>query len=298
MSGHGRAGPDRRGEPSGGVAVVTDSTADLPLALAEERGLRVVPMSVAFGSEVAISGVTISVETFYERLAEARELPTTSQPAPAWFEEAYGDCADAGAGAVVSIHLSSKLSGTVELARRMAERAALPVEVVDSRQVSGGLALMALTAQRTAAEGGDAAAVAAAARAVGRSLRSMVVVDSLDYLRRGGRLTGTEALLGSVLRVKPMLGLVDGRIEMLARSRTWRRARQQLVERAVEHVGSTPAHVMITHALAPERAGELLAELEEVVDVADSLTAPIGPVIGTHTGPGAVALALCPAPDG
>ncbi len=277
------------------VAVVTDSTADLPLELAEERGLRVVPMSVAFGSEVLISGVTISTEEFYARLEEADELPTTSQPAPAWLEEAYADCADEGFDAVVSLHVSGALSGTAALARQVAAQAALPVEVVDSRQVSGGLALMALAAQRAASAGGDVAGVLAAAERVRAGLRSMVVVDTLEYLRRGGRVTGLQALVGSVLRVKPMLGVEDGRLEVLSRSRTWKRARQQLVTRAREHLADQPAHVLITHALAPGRAAALLDDLEGQLRVADSLTTPIGPVIGTHTGPGAVALAVAPA---
>lgn len=277
------------------VAVVTDSTADLPLELAEERGLRVVPMSVAFVSEVLISGVTISTEDFYARLEEADELPTTSQPAPAWLEEAYADCADEGFDAVVSLHVSGALSGTAALARQVAAQAALPVEVVDSRQVSGGLALMALAAQRAASAGGDVAGVLDAAERVRAGLRSMVVVDTLEYLRRGGRVTGLQALVGSVLRVKPMLGVEDGRLEVLSRSRTWKRARQQLVARAREHLADRPAHVLITHALAPERAAGLLDDLEEQLRVTDSLTTTIGPVIGTHTGPGAVALAVTPA---
>lgn len=278
----------------GGVAVVTDSTADLPRSIAERRGLHVVPMSVAFGSEVLVSGISIDVEEFYERLAGAAELPTTSQPAPAWFEEAYAACADAGAEAVVSLHVSSALSGTVDLARQVAAAADLPVTVVDSHQVSGGLALMVLAAQRRAQAGGSAEEVTQAAAAVRDRLSSMVVVDTLDYLRKGGRLTGTQALLGTVLRVKPILGLVDGRLEVLSRHRTWARARQELVERTVEHAAGRPLRAVITHALVPERAAGLRAALAEAVELVDSLTTPIGPVIGTHTGPGAVALAAYP----
>lgn len=285
----------RSGPARGDVAVVTDSTADLPPSLVEESGLHVVPMSVAFGSQVLVSGVTISVEEFYDRLGEARALPTTSQPAPVWFEEAYAGCAAAGASAVVSLHVSSTLSGTVDLARQVAADAPLPVTVVDSRQVSGGLALMVMAARRRARAGGDATAVVEAAEEVRAGLLSMVVVDTLDYLRKGGRLSGTQALLGTVLKVKPLLGLVEGRVEVLSRSRTWRRARDRLVERAREHLGGRPAQAMITHALAPDRAEELLEALREAVVVADSLTTTIGPVIGTHTGPGAVALAVCPA---
>jgi hypothetical protein len=140
----------------GGVGVVTDSTADLPLALADELGLRVVPMTVTFRDRTFISRVTISDEEFYERLAASAELPTTAQPNPAWFEEAYADCADEGLDAAVSIHVSKQLSGTVSSAMRAAEDAPLPVTVMDSRQVGGGLALMALAAQKVAQSGGSA----------------------------------------------------------------------------------------------------------------------------------------------
>lgn len=283
---------------AGRVAVVTDSTADLPPWLVEERALRVVPMSVAFDSDLLVSGVTISVEEFYRRLEEAVTLPTTSQPAPAWFQEAYAECDDAGATAVVSIHLSSTLSGTVDLARQMAAEAPLPVTVVDSSQVSGGLGLMVLAAERRAVEGADVGEVVEVAERVREGLSSAVVVETLEYLRKGGRLSGTQALIGTVLKVKPVLGLVDGRLEVLSRSRTWRRAREHLVERARDHLAGRPARVAITHALAPERARELLGRLREEVAVQDSLTTTIGPVIGTHTGPGAVALAVCPAAAG
>lgn len=282
----------------GGVAVVTDSAADLSLELAEGRDLRVVPMSVAFGSDVRISGVTISDEEFYARLGTAQALPTTSQPAPPWFEEAYADAADAGADAIVSIHVSGALSGTVGLARRVADSAALPVEVVDSRQVSGGQALMVLAAQRAAAAGGGVPDVLRAAHRVRDDLESLVVVDTLDYLKKGGRVSGLQALVGSVLRVKPVLGVRDGRVEVVERTRTWSRARDRLVEHAVDHLRGRPAHAVVTHALAPDRAADLLDHLDERAEISDSLTMRIGPIIGTHTGPGAVALAVSGATDG
>ena len=129
------------------VAVVTDSTCDLAGADAEELGVRVVPLSVLFGDRVAFSRVSVTDEQFYEQLAATDELPTTSQPSAPWFEEAWADARDAGHEAVVNLHLSAELSGTVERARALAPSAPLPVTVVDSRQVSGGLALQVLAAQ-------------------------------------------------------------------------------------------------------------------------------------------------------
>lgn len=277
------------------VAVVTDSTADLPSDLAEVLGLRVVPMSVMFGDRTYTSRITISDEEFYDRLGEEDELPTTSQPAPAWFEEAYADAADDGADAIVSIHVSGELSGTVGLAERLGREAALDVHVLDSRQVSGGLALQVLAAHAAARRGEVVADVIAAAEAVREHVRTFVVVDTLDYLRKGGRLTGAQALVGSMLRVKPLLHLTEGRVEVLERTRTWSRALDRLADLAAEHVGGEPAHVVVTHSVAPERAAALWERLASDVQIEERLEAVVGPVVGTHTGPGAVSVSVVPA---
>lgn len=279
----------------GRVAVVTDSTADLPADLAEERDIRVVPMSVAFGTETFISRITISDEEFYERLAAARVLPTTAQPAPVWFQEAYGDAADSGYDAVVSIHVSAALSGTVDLARRYAEQASLPVRVVDSRQVGGALALMVLDACRAAAAEADVDEVADVACRTRDAVRSLLVVDTLDYLKRGGRLSGAQALVGRALRVKPLLGVVDGRVEVVERTRTWGRALERLASLAQQHAAERPARAVVTHALDPDRAEQVWGAVDDRVEITDRLETVAGPIVGTHTGPGAVALAIAPA---
>lgn len=278
-----------------GVGVVTDSTADLPIELADEIGLRVVPMSVSFRDQTFISRVTISDDEFYARLREADQLPTTAQPSPAWFEEAYADCVDDGLDACVSLHVSRELSGTVAAARRAAQDVDLDVRVVDSRQVGGGLALMALAAQRVATAGGSVDEVVAAAERARAGLANYVVVHTLENLRKGGRLSGAQALVGNVLRVKPILTLRDGRIEPVERARTITRALDHLVDRVAEHLDGVPADVVVTHALAPERAAQLLDRLRERITVASELTTVFGPVLGTHTGQGAVAVAATPA---
>lgn len=278
-----------------GVAIVTDSTADLPSDLTEVLGLRVVPMSVSFGEENYVSRITITDEEFYARLPEATELPSTSQPAPAWFEEAYADAADDGHDEVVSLHVSAELSGTCDVARRIGAEAESTVHVVDSRQVGGGLALQVLAAHRVASDGGDPDDVIAAAEAVRERTASFSVVDTLEYLKKGGRLTGAQAIVGSVLRVKPLLHIVDGRVEVRERARTWARALDRLAALVAEHVEGAPAHVIVTHALAPDRAADLWERLEGTVDIAERLEAVIGPVVGTHTGPGALSIAVAPA---
>jgi DegV family protein with EDD domain len=281
----------------GGVAVVTDSTADLPRDLAEELGIRVVPLSVTFGSETFISGVTIDHAGFYERLGAVERLPTTSQPTPAWFEEAYADCVDDGLDAVVSLHVSSALSGTVALARARAADAELPVEVVDSRLVGGSLGLAVLAAHRVAEAGGDVDEVVAAALRVRDHVTSLLVVDTLDYLKRGGRLTGAQALMGSMLRVKPLLHLTEGRVEVLERARTWRRALDRVADLVTEIGEAGPVDIVVTHAMAAERADEVWDLLEGRVEISRRLEAQIGPIVGTHVGPGAVGVAALPAGD-
>ncbi len=278
----------------GGVAVVTDSSSDLPAELADRLGIRVVPMSVTFGERFEISGITIDHDTFYERLADSDRLPTTSQPAPAWFEEAYADCADEGLDAVVSLHVSSALSGTVDLARDRASRAAVPVEVVDTRLVGGSLGLAALRAHAIAAAGGSVPEVVAAAERVRDASVSLLIVDTLDYLKRGGRLTGTQAAVGTMLRVKPLLHLVDGRVEVRERTRTWGRALDRLAEIVAETAADAPVDVVVTHAVAPDRAAEIWERIDARVEVGERFEAAIGPIVGTHVGPGAIGVAALP----
>ncbi len=279
------------------IAVVTDSTADLPADLAEERGIRVVPMSITFGRETHISRITITDEDFYERLQAQPVLPTTSQPAPRWFEEAYLDALDDGCDGVVSIHLSGKLSGTVEQARRLAEQAPLPVEVVETGHVGGALALAVLAADRCADAGGALSEVVAAAQSTAAGTGMWILVDTLDYLRRGGRLTGAKALVGSVLKVKPILGVHDGVVEVVGRARTAARGIEELAAMAAAHVADQPAHAIVSHAMAPGRAEALWYSLEAAgLDLAAGLETRIGPVLGTHAGPGTVAVAVVAAP--
>lgn len=274
------------------VAVITDSTADIPADMAEDRGLRVVPMTVTFADESFISGVTMGPERFYADLEESDTLPSTSQPAPAWFEEAYADAADQGADEVVSVHLSSELSGTCELARKVAVDAPLPVTVVDSRQTGGALALAVLAALRAAERGADAEGTAEVARRVAADAQLFFVVDDLTYLKMGGRLSGPQALLGSVLRVKPLLTIEDGRVAPLEKVRTWSRAITRLGELAGRHADGRACDVIVTHALAPERASEVWAAVEGNVDIRNRLDTVIGPVVGSHAGPGTVGVAI------
>lgn len=277
-----------------GVAVVTDSTCDLPVDLVERLGIRVVPLSVTFGDETLISGVTISHHEFYERLASEARLPTTSQPAPAWFEEAYADCVDDDHDAVVSVHVSAALSGTVDLARNRAGSAGLPVTVLDSRLVGGALGLAALRAHRVAESGGSVDEVVAEVEAVRDRSLSLLIVDDLAHLKRGGRLTGAQAAVGNVLRVKPVLEVTGGRVEVRERTRTWQRALDRVADLVVEHAAGRPVDVVVAHAVADDRASALWQRLEGRLEVRERLETLMGPIVGTHVGPGAVGIAVMP----
>lgn len=277
------------------VAVVTDSTADLPDDLVASLGLRVVPLSVSFGAESLIAGQTLTTDAFYRRLDETERIPTTSQPSPAWFEDVYADCIAAGHDAVISIHCASALSGTVGLARDRAARAAIPIEVIDSRLVGGSLGLMVLAAQRIAASGGTVADIVAETERVRGNVTSLIVVDGLDHLHRGGRVGGAQATVGRALRVKPLLRLTDaGTVEVRERIRTWARALDRLVELADQAAGGRRVDAIVVHAVAPQRAELLSERVRQQVDVRDMTQTSIGPIVGTHVGPGAVGIALVP----
>lgn len=280
------------------IAVVTDSTCDLPEQLVDSLGLRVVPLTVAFGNEDFVAGVTLGTAEFFDKLRASGPPPTTSQPTRVWFDEAYADCADDGFDGVVSLHCSAALSGTAAVAREAASTAPLPVEVVDSRLVGGALGLAVLAAHRAAEAGGRGDEVVAAAEQVRAATTSLIVVDTLEFLRRGGRLTGAQALVGTALRVKPVLHLTDdGRIELRERTRTWSRALDRLAALVVDAAQQGLVDVAVVHAVAPERAEQLWDLISPLLRVRHRLDGEIGPVVGAHVGPGAVGVAVARVPE-
>lgn len=273
-----------------GVAIVTDGTADLPLHAARQWNVAVVPLAIMFADETSLSSDAIDAAAFVTRL-RAEAIPTTSQPSPAAFDAAYERCAGAGATAIVSVHCSAELSGTVNSANQAARRAQVPVHVVDTRLVGGALALAVRAASRARDAGGDVSDILAAVDDVRTRSVSLLIVDSLDYLRRGGRLRGAQAMVGTALRVKPVLHLIDGRVELRERARTWQRAMQRTVDIVAQLAGKAPIDLLIVHADAEERALHLRRMLEFAVGIGDDDLAAIGPIVATHVGPGAVGLA-------
>ncbi|TDD66766.1 DegV family protein [Actinomadura rubrisoli] len=275
------------------VAIVTDSTAYLPPGLAERHGLTVVPLQIAVGGALRDEGDITSAEAA-QALRDWHPV-TTSRPAPERFASAYKAAAGTGARAIVSVHLSSAMSGTIEAARLAAEDAPVPVRVVDSGTIGMGLGFAALSAAAAALTGADAEQAAAAATRRARLSRSLFYVDTLEHLRRGGRIGAAATLLGSALMVKPLLGIADGKIAPLEKVRTSSRALARLEEIAVAKAADHRVDLGVQHLAAATRAETLATRLRErIPHVEDVYVGEVGPVIGAHVGPGMLGVVIAP----
>jgi DegV family protein with EDD domain len=275
------------------VAIVTDSTADLPPELAARRGITVVPLTLHFEGRSFLDGVDITPAEFYRRLPAATTHPSTSQPSPGRFAEAYA-ALFAEHASIVSIHISERLSGTYASAMQgaaMTDRAR--VRVVDSRVASMSLGLVTLAASAMAAQGSDAAAIEAKVLELRDQVETYFSVATLEFLRRGGRIGRASALLGSVLQVKPVLCIRDGQVTPLERVRTFDRALSRIVELTRQVDRGDGVCVIVGHADAEADAERVGRELEPVAETL--LIQPLGPVVGAHAGPGVVGVGCYPA---
>jgi DegV family protein with EDD domain len=276
------------------VAVVTDTTAYLPSRLVEEAGIQLVSLYVnwADGSERESE-----MPNFYERLRSSNPLPTTSQPSIGDFLAVYQPLVDQGRD-VVSIHISGGISGTVESARQAAEqleeRAGRgSVTVIDSESACGGLGLIALAAARTANSGGSTESVLERARETRRGLKMWFAVDTLEYLRRGGRIGAASAWLGSALKVKPIL-TVEREITPVERVRTGARARRRLLDYAEQRRDDGADAWVVQHIQAESEARQLAEEAQEIMGHEALWISEVGPVIGAHVGPGLLGIGGVP----
>jgi DegV family protein with EDD domain len=284
----------------GKAVVVTDSTASLPPEVAEDRGIVVVPLQVVIGATVYDEGPDgATPEMVADALREFRPV-STSRPSPAYLMEVYAKLAADGASEIVSVHLSAEMSGTLESAQLAAREAPVPVTVVDSRQVGVATGYAALSAADVLDAGGSAAEAADAARARAAAATALFYVDTLEYLRRGGRIGAAAALLGGALSVKPLLRIDQGRVVNLDRVRTSARALSRMEDLAVEAAGEQPVDLCVSHLANPDRAGDLAGRLAE--RLADNLDGrevwcgELGAVLGAHVGPGMVAVCVAPLP--
>ena len=277
----------------GRTAVVTDSTAYLPDGLALARGIGVVSLQVVFGSTSGDEGVDVLPAQVAAALTERRGTVTTSRPAPARFVEAY---LATGADSIVSVHLSGRLSGTVDAAliaaQEVAERG-ISVRVVDSQTVAMGLGFAVLAAAAQAMSGADLSTVEHCAVSAAQRTKTYFYVDTLEFLRRGGRIGAAAALFGTALAVKPLLQVREGQIAPLEKVRTVSKALARLEQLAVEEAGDAPVDIAVHHLAAPDRAGAMAARLRERVPGLGELSlSEVGAVVGAHVGPGLLGVVI------
>ncbi|MEU8850793.1 DegV family protein [Streptomyces sp. NPDC093982] len=276
------------------VAIVTDSTAYLPQRTMERHGITAVPLTVVVGGQALDEGTEISTRSLAQALQKRRPV-TTSRPSPEVFAEHYRKVAEAGATGIVSLHLSAELSGTYDAAVLAAREAPVPVRVVDTGMVAMALGFCALAAAEAAETGGTVDEAVTAAEKRAGATAAYFYVDTLDYLRRGGRIGAAQALLGSALAVKPLLQLEGGRIGPLEKVRTASKAIARLEEIAADRAGSAQVDIAVHHLAAPDRASALADRLRaRVPGLADLHVSEVGAVIGAHTGPGLLGVVVSP----
>ncbi len=275
--------PKRRG------AVVTDSTAYLPAELVEQYDISVVPLTLIMGQETWLDGVEIDPPTFYQLLETSPHFPSTSQPNVATFQELFSKLAGEVEG-IAAVLISSELSGTVDSAVQAAANLPnIPIEIVDTRATTMMLGFHVLAAARVAATGGDLEAVAGAAQALLGKTHIYFVVDTLEYLHRGGRIGGAAKLLGSALNLKPILEIKDGSIVAVTKVRTRRKAIQKVYALLEEQLAARKLISMgVVNIAAEKEAAKLRDELVARFNPPEMYLADISPVIGAHTGPGTV----------
>ncbi|QDH19722.1 DegV family protein [Saccharibacillus brassicae] len=280
--------------------IVTDSTSDIPENLIERLGIRVVPLKVMFGGEALLDGVDIQAQEFYRRLAAADKLPTTSQPSPADFTAEYQRILDEHPGVpIVSLHISTGMSGTFQsatLGRSMLENDAADITLIDSLSASYGFGLMVVRAAELARAGASTAEIVAEVERLKSVRKLYFLVDTLEYLQKGGRIGRAAALFGTLLNIKPILSIdKEGVIYAVEKARGRKKALARVVELFQRELGEAGrVDVAIGHTVQPESADEILALLRQHFDVGDVVYSHIGSVVGTHVGPGCNAIYIWP----
>ena len=269
------------------VTVVTDSVANLPADVTEKYGIPIVPLRIVWDGEVFRDGVDITPQEFYVRLQEDKRMPTTSTIAPEELLQVLRPPAEEGKS-IVAIFLAHELSATVDVAQKVQLLApTLPLHVVDSRTAAMAEGFVVLEAARAAADGATVEQVVARAQEMIPRVHILGVVETLEYLRRGGRIGAAAAFLGSMLQMKPIVGIPPGHGSVIgvARPRTWKNAIEQMLELMGEEVGERPVHAAIGHGAREEEAHALAEALRQRFDVQELYITYFTPVMGVHTGP-------------
>ncbi len=270
--------------------IVADTTSGLTPATASRHGIFLIPQIIHFGEESYREGVDIDHATFMARLRTGKELPKTAAPAPGDFEMVFAELSRAGES-VVCIHPSSEVSGTVRSATTAkADFPSADIRVIDTRSIAGPLATMVLEADKLAKAGASADQVEARVNAMMPRARIYFLVDTLEFLQRGGRIGGASALVGSILQIKPILTFANGRVESFEKERTKKRALARIRELVLaEAARGDEAHLTVMHTAAPDEAAALAADLKTALGAPDAMVMDLVPAIVTHAGPGALA---------
>jgi DegV family protein with EDD domain len=269
------------------IRIVTDSSCDLPDAVAAEHHIRIVPLTIRFGDEEFLDREELSTSEFWRRCASSATLPENAAPAPGQFEAVYRELHDEGASGIVVVSLSSALSATMQSAELAARAVAdvIPVRVVDSRSVSLGVGTIAIACARKAAAGGTLEQVADLARDLASRTKVWGALDTLENIKKGGRIGGAKAMLATALSIKPIIEVVDGKVEEGGKQRTRSKALKFLVDKVAEYDGQIDS-VAVLHADCPDV--EQFVEMLRPHYDGEIVIGDIGPVVGTHAGRGTI----------
>jgi DegV family protein with EDD domain len=281
------------------VRVVTDSTADIPASIVEELGIAIVPLKVHFGKDTFLDGVNIQPDEFYKKLQSSTELPTTSQPSPIDFLDTYKkirqNLVEEEKVQIISIHLSSALSGTVQsasLAQSMLDNQ-IDITVIDSKKASYAIGIIVVEVARAAKAGMSKEECIALAKYLIKESVVYFLVDSLAYLRKGGRIGKASALIGGILNIKPILSLDEyGEVYAIDKVRGNKKALLRIIQLLKEFSKDKEVHVGLSHASSSSTAQEVLLQISKEFKIKDQVITNIGPVIGTHVGPNTLAIMM------
>jgi DegV family protein with EDD domain len=275
------------------IALITDSTCDIPQAMIDQYGITVIPQIVVWGDELLRDRVDLAPEAFYERLEKDPVWPTTTLPSPSDFERIYREAIHGGAREIVILTVSSAMSGTYQLAEEVGKQMEIPVHVVDSKGPTLSLGWQVLAAARIREKGGNAADMIAAADKVRANLVQIVCLDTLEYLHRGGRIGNATRFIGSLLDIKPLVQIdhKTGLVESCGQARTRKKSIEMLLSCFFEQLGPQKTkHIAVLHGNALFEAQALANRIEQEYHPVELLINITGPVLGIHTGPRALAL--------
>lgn len=275
------------------ITILTDSTCDIPQHLIDQYQIGVIPTLIIWGEETYQDRMDLTPQEFYQRLDEDPTLPTTTQPTPATFETYFREAMENGAEKIILFTVSSALSGTYNVATQVASEFDHPIRVIDSKGPTMSLGWQVLAAARARDAGAGEDEILAAADQVRENLVQIVLLDTLEYLHKGGRIGSAAKFLGSLLNLKPLVKInhQEGVVEAAGRARTRKKGVEMLLDQFSEHLDpSQPTRIAVLHGDAKEQAQEIARRIEEEYQPKELLFNITGPVLGVNTGPGAIAL--------